>query len=437
MASVKSFFLSRKTILTLISLMLAVVVTGYFIPQKFLTSPEDLDKWQAANPAVATVTKFLGLDHIYTSPLFAALLLLFLLSLSLSSYEQFRAAVRRTFGASGPPVTFSGEGNVADATAAVRALGYIPLGDNSLARRFVRNPWGYWGNFCLHAGIALSIAGSLAVVLFEKRGLTELIEGEVHEVGSPWTTEDRGLVAGHLVLPEPVRLDAVRREYYETDNLKQLYVDFSFLSAEGSETPYTMHINQTVFHRGIRAFQGKKYGHAFYVSFDDGKGGTHGQIFTVPHPSDRQTARFKRFNVDWSLYDFKAKYFTDAARASMMVTNPEFILKLQEGKTVIAEASLTKGRPVRIGPYTATLVEVRPWAGLIFMDTPGMGILFFGFFITVLGGFLHYFTPPREFSVAGSESGVSIGWSALRDPPLYRQEYETVVNSLSGSVHEK
>ncbi|WP_236685631.1 cytochrome c biogenesis protein ResB [Geobacter pickeringii] len=104
MKSLKRFFLSRSTVITLIILMLCVVLTGYFIPQRFLTTPPELEKWRLAHPAFATTVRWFALDHVYTSPWFALLLLLFFASLSLSTVEQFRAAYRRTFSPAGGAV---------------------------------------------------------------------------------------------------------------------------------------------------------------------------------------------------------------------------------------------------------------------------------------------------------------------------------------------
>lgn len=434
MNSLKRFFLSRSTVITLIVLMLAAVVVGYLIPQRFLTAPADLEKWQLANPALSTLAGWLALDHLYTSPLFSLLLALFFVSLSLSTVEQFRAAQRRTFspagGGQGVAVAAPGSAVAAE----IRKLGYLPVGSTGNGRRYVRHPWGYWGNFLLHLGLVVSILASLAITLLEKRGLIELIEGEIHAPGAPWTNEERGLLSPSLRLPRPVRLDRIQAEFWENDNIKQLYTDFSFLGPQGETASYAMHINKTVYHDGVRVFQGKRHGHAFYVSLVDERGGQHGEIFSVAYPTKRDKAGYGEFILPWSPYGLKAKYYGDAGRQSMTSENPELVLRLVEGKKLLAELSLTKGATGALGPYTATLVEVKRWAGLIFIDTVGMGGIFFGFFVIALGGALNYFAPPREFTVRDDDGGCRVSWQAAGSEKLYRDEYEMILERFTGSA---
>ncbi|WP_298268812.1 cytochrome c biogenesis protein ResB [Geobacter sp.] len=433
MKSLKRFFLSRSTVISLICLMLGVVVGGYFIPQRFLTAPAELEKWQLAHPTFAILMRWFALDHVYTSPWFALILLVFLVSLSLSTVEQFRAASRRTFsppGEGGETAVLAVPGS--EVVAAIGKLGYLPVGKRGEGRRLVRHPWGYWGNFLLHLGIAVTIVASLMIVLLEKRGLVELIEGEVYVPGMPWTSEERGLISHSLRLPQPVRLDRIRAEFWENDNLKQLYTDFSFLSPTGAAASYGMHINSTVYHDGIRVFQGKRQGHAFYVRLVDERGGRHDEIFPIPYPPKRDRAGYGEFILPWSPYGLKAKYYADASRRTMAGENPELVLRLTEGRRVVADLSLTRGGTGMLGPYRATLVAVKRWAGLIFIDTVGMGGIFFGFFIIVLGGAFNYFFPPREFTVRDADGGCRVSWRAAGSEKLYRDEFETILHRFAG-----
>jgi len=180
MKNIKQFLLSRKIVLTLIVLIFATVVLGYIFPQKFTSSGEQLEKWREAYPYMVPWVNRLGLDHVYTTPWFAALLACFLLTLIFSTVEQAKLSYRRTFGpgfvpdSEGVTVSLDREGIIK----AVGKAGYFLSYKDDSAVRFIRHPYGYWGNVLLHSGIAVAILASLMIVATEKRGLVHLVEGE-------------------------------------------------------------------------------------------------------------------------------------------------------------------------------------------------------------------------------------------------------------------
>lgn len=427
----KRFFLSRTTVITLIILMLGAVLLGYFFPQRFLSSPAELDAWQLANPTLALLWRSLALDHVYTSPWFAVLLLLFLVSLIFSTWQQFLLAMRRMREEGNGGESFETESSPERVAAAMRSAGYRQVGGTSGgALRFVRHPWGYWGNFLLHLGIVVSIAASLVILLWEKRAVTHLVEGEIHEPGQPWYQEERGLLAASLTLPEPVRLDRVLPRYYPNDNLRQLVTEFSFMGAGGAATPLSMEINRSRTYRGIRVFQGKSFGKAFFVVFTRG-GEEHREIFMLDNPPDRNTASYKEFTLGWLPYEFKAKFHADAERRNVDSLTPLFAMRLAQGTKVVGELSLRPGETGRLGDYTAQLVSVERWGGLIFIHTTGMEGIFFGFFILCVGGALSYFCPPREFMAVPGAGGCRLFWRATRFERLYREEFDMMAQRLN------
>ena len=152
----KRFFLSRKTILALIVLILAAIVIGYLFPQRFATAPSVMDEWKDAHPFRVPWVERLGLDHVYSTPWFAALLFVFLLSLGISTYEQIKISTKKTFG--GLPAGGESFRIIADEDeliSAIKTQGYFRAAKNEEGYRFVKRPWGYWGNVLLHIGIVI------------------------------------------------------------------------------------------------------------------------------------------------------------------------------------------------------------------------------------------------------------------------------------------
>lgn len=431
MLSFKRFFLSRKTILTLIILILAAIIIGYLFPQRFAAPPSEMERWRETNSFWVPWVERLGLDHVYSTPWFAALLFVFLFSLGISTYEQIKISTKKTFG--GLPAGVESFRIIADENeliSAIKTQGYFRAAKNEEGYRFVKHPWGYWGNVLLHIGIVLTIASSLLIVLTQKRGVLNLVEGEITIPGAPWAAEENGLMAGKLVLPEAVRLDKVIAEFWETDDLKQLTTAISFIDPQGRINKHTLAINQTIDSKGLRIYQSYNYGDAFFVKFVDLEGRRNGVILQIQSPSKRDRASYGNFNLEGAPYLLKAKYFADAGKRSMDSTNPLLVLRLMDKGKVMGEINLRKGESGKIGPYTASFLDASKWAGIIFVDITGMPGIFLGFFVIIAGSGLTYFMPPREFIVRREGGEFSIAWKAARFENFYKEEFESVLKDI-------
>lgn len=432
MHKLRRLFLSRKTVLTLIFLILASIVTGYVFPQRFSSSPEMMEKWQYANPFWAHWVERFGLDHVYSTPWFSVLLFLFLISLTVSTYEQIKTSIRKTFGAgvSSGGKTIKVNASEEELAVSIKKKGYIQIFKNDEIRRFVKHPWGYWGNVLFHLGIVISIASSLLVVLTEKRGVLTLVEGEVHIPGYPWRLEENGIFAGRFALPEAVRIEKVNPEFWETDNIKQLTSEVSFISPAGKVKKYNISINEILNYKGLRIYQQNRFGNAFFVEFIDREGRKTGSILQIERPPRRDKASYENFNIEGTPYGIKAKYYADADKKSMISENPLLVLRLVDNKRLIGEVSLKKGESSTLGPYTVQLAGVSKWTGLIFLDITGMSGIFFGFFLIILGGCLNYITPPREFYCRKIDNKFILTWRAAKFEHLYLEEYKRAVEGL-------
>lgn len=436
MIKIKKLLLSRKTVLSLILLILGTIILSYLFPQRFLTSPDELKKWHDLHPFWAQWHKMLGLDHVFTTPWFAALLFLFLVALLIATYEQIKISIKKTFGQGIPSGEKSSKLSVPEGEliSAIKKQGYFKIAGNQTWFRFVKHPWGYWGNVLLHLGIVITIASSLLIVLTQKRGLLHLVEGEVHIPGSQWYDESKGILAGNFILPEAVRVDNVISEFWETDDLKQLRTTLSFIDPQGRFTQHALAINSPVNYKGIRIYQTQDFGDAFFVEFNDKDGRRIGKILQMQNPLQKDKPSYRNFQLEEMPYLLKAKYFADAEKNSMNSTNPLLVLRLVDDEKVVSELPLKNGESGQLGPYMVQLAGVSKWSGFIFVDITGMPGIFFGFFIIILGSGLTYFMPPREFYVKKEDSEISLMWKASRFESLYREEHEKVLSELG---HEK
>jgi cytochrome c biogenesis protein len=432
MTTMKRFFLSRKTILTLIVLILGAIAAGYIFPQSFSTSPDEIEKWQEGHPFLALWAKTLGLHHVYSTSWFAILLFLFMVSLTISTVEQIKKSSKKTFGEG------VGQGGNKTTTKVppeelkkiIKNAGYMKVAEKDTLIRFVKYPWGYWGSALLHLGIMIVIGSSLLIVLTQKRGLLNLVEGETFVPGSPWFVEENGVLAGRFVTPEAVKLEKVNPEFWETDELKQLSTEVSFIDIQGGIKKNVLAVNQTIDYRGLRIYQSHSFGNAFFVEFGDGGGGKRGVILQLENPTARDKASYGNFNFEEMPYLVKAKYFADAEKKSMESANPLLVMRLVDKGTTLGELPLRIGEEGQIGSYTVKLVKGSKWAGLIFVDITGMEGIFFGFFIIIVGSGLTYFMTPREIYLKGEGDQTHLTWKASRFEDVYKGEFDIIKGAL-------
>lgn len=433
MATVKAFFLSRKTVLVLFMLILGTVAASAFFPQKFLASPENLKAWGLEHPFLASWYRVLGFDHAFTTPWFAAFLLLFLISLVLSSIEQFTIAWNKTRSVFSPqqgePLRVPGPARRVQEICAGR--GYFRIREQGGRSKWVRHPWGYWGNFLLHFGMVVVICASLVLVLTEKRGLLSLREGEVFHPENPWTHEELGLAAGEFILPFSVRLDAVRLQFWQDFKPRTITSDVSFLTGDGDVRQHAVSVSDKLSHKGLLVYQYSNFGHAFALEFTDAAGRRVEQILELFHPDKPHEPRYRDFELDWMPYRLQTKYYADADRKSFDHGNPLLVLRLKKNNEIVGEQlSLKAGEAGTLGGYTVRLVRVCKWSEIIFNEVKGMPIIFVGFFIIIAGCCLHYFTPPRVLLLREERGTFEAEWHGTRFAECYDDEREQLLAAL-------
>ncbi len=424
----KRFFLSRKTVISLIALILFAVFLSYAIPQRMSVPALTLQKWQEANPSLARITDLCGLDHLYTTPWFAVLLGLFFLTLCLSSIQQFSIARQKTFRLLLPAAVnwVSVSSDVDEIKKTMKKNGYLKCTKSNGAMRFVKQPWGYWGNFMLHFGILIVIVSSLLLVITQKRGVLALVENEINVPGTQWLIEERGVLTKSFILPKAVVLNRVMPEFWENDNLKGLRSSMRFVDQQGRYEQLELGINEIVEYMGITIYQSQRFGKAFYVELKNVLGEKRIILLPIENPAKRNVAGYGDFRFNSIPFFVRAKFYADAEKKSMSGENPLLVMRFMDRERLIGELSLKVGESGKIGPFTASLLETAGWSGIIFTDITGMPGIFFGFFIIIVGGGLIYFTPPREFYIKKEDGTLFIAWKATRFENFYMDEFERI-----------
>jgi hypothetical protein len=182
-----------------------------------------------------------------------------------------------------------------------------------------------------------------------------------------------------------------------------------------------------VTHGGIRIYQKQQLGNSFYINLHDSKGEVKRLRLDIPYPGNRDKPAYGDFLFAEIPYPVKAKYLADAARQSMYDLNPILTLRLIEGRSIIGELGLRLHQEGKLGPYRATLIDIKRWTTLICVRIHGIPLVFLGFFFIILGAFLVYCMPPREFYVQRQDDKLCVGWLPGRFADLYRDEYDQIM----------
>lgn len=435
MVHIKKILLTRKMVLTLIFLIISAMLLSVFVPQKFTATSEELKEWYQTHPLMSKWAQGMGMDHIYTTPWFAILLLMFILSMILSACDQILLAWKTTFAEPSGAISEGGKIPVSKEKikAVCRKFGYLQTAGEKGNLSFVKHPWGFWGNSLLHTGIVIVLLASLWIVLHQRRGLISLWEDAMFKPGDPWQAEERGLAATRFVLTKTVKLDRVRPEFYENNRLKQLNAELSFIGEDNSVSHYPISVNNMLRYDGLDIYQSLNFGHAFFVLFSDEIGSSHPAILKILHPESLEKPSYGEFKIYWMdlPYLLQAKYYVDVNKNDINSSDPLLVLRLLEEEKEVGQLRLRVGEQGKIGQYDAWLVKAALWTDIIFVDLHGMTFIFIGFGVIILGGGLNYFTPPRKLLAKKDGDGYILHWQASKFPEFYSAEKNKIFDVLS------
>lgn len=414
--------------LALLVAILFSILLASLIPQSFLTPEPDMLQWRQEYRWAAPAARVLGLHHVFTTGWFALILLMSLFSMALSAFEQGRRAWSRTFAAlpvSGGVAIVADEAAVA---AAMKASGYMRL--HGPVVRYVRHPWGYWGNFLLHAGLVVTVGASLVIALTQQRATLLLVKGEPHYSDEPWGLEENGLLADPLVFPQTVELARVEPQFFATGKVRQLQSLVKFRDGSGNESVRKIGVNEMVAVDGVHIYQSTDFGHAFRVDFTEPDGRLHHFTIPVGHPQSFAGAGYRDLRLPISPDRLEAKYFADEERKSLTRGSPVLTLRLMTEEREIGRTTLRLGNAGTLGQFRVRLTEVICWTELVLVRITGMSGIFTGFALIILGTVCSYCLPPREFRLAEEDGKRLISWGAERFAGFYLEERDRVLSRL-------
>jgi len=426
----KAALTARSAVLALLLLLAASMAVAAVVPQAGRQAGEGVVNHGAPGDPP---WRALGADHVFSTPWFAVLSLLFVAALALSTLDQLRLALARTRQ---PPGDGDGEERASTLPSdhverILRSAGYRRLGVAGDRSRHVRHWQGYWGNFLLHAGITVAALSAATYLLTEHRTTVLVVSGRPAVDWRDGAASLRGLLARDVPLPLEVTLYRVEPTFGASDQLVELSSRLVFTDRDGSSREVRVAVNDHQDHRGVTVYQLLRYGHAFLLELRGGSEPPVELLVKMPFPARRGAASY----ADQPLGDgrlLRAKYYASADRRELLSEAPELVLRLQEGERVLGEASLLAGQAVQLGARVFRLARVGWWTELLFEGSLGVSGIFAGFGLLVAGAVLVFFVAPREVVVRAAPPGCTVRWRATRFPEMHRQERELLLARCTG-----
>ena len=206
--------------------------------------------------------------------------------------------------------------------------------------------------------------------------------------------------------------------------------------AAGTVSSLVTSINRSAGYKGLRIYHAAQYGDAFTVTFTDPSGVGHSETIAAQQPVSPLVEGYSdEYPLSWSPYRLSAKYFADVDKKTLGSDRPQLILRLTDGGREAARTSLIRGDKSMLGKYRVELDSVEKWVKLVVVDITGIPAVFTGFAIIMLGGLLHFMTPPRDLIALQQPNGsYKVFWKTSVFKEFYDDERVGIAEKLQSRV---
>ena len=419
----RNLLTARVTVLALLVASVAVMTVAAVVPQVGLEADGGVGLSRQSS-RWTELSASLGLDRVFSTRWFAALALLFVVSLALSALEQLRLARARTFLI---PPEGSGQGatestlSVGEVSAVLREEGYRRLSDAPGRSRYVRHWHGYWGAFLLHAGMVVTVLFSATYVLTEHRAKVRVASGGPTSLADAVIAAKRGLFARDVPLPAELSLYRVEPTFGANDQLVDVASEVVFRDGRGTPRDVRVAVNDYQDYQGVVVYQLVKFGNVFDLHARDEAGRGSEVRVRLAYPQKRDVPSYGTEPLGDGR-TLKVKYWPRGDRSGMALADPELVVRLYDGERLLGEASLREGEEAQLGGTAVRLVRVGWWTELLFEGSLGTTGIFVGFGVLLAGGVLAFFVVPREVVVRAHPGGCTVVWRTARFADMYEDE---------------
>lgn len=427
----------KHTVIILISLTVAASLFGVLIPQTGMYSPSSFSAWQAKNPHLYAMVDHLGLNRVFTSAWFIALVFLLSVALCITSWQQFVKAyvLFRRHSLPPPPDLIV---NVKPSSPGVfekimeikgfkkRLMPGVKCEKEEWFSLWSKHRWGVWGGFILHAGLLIVILSSLYAFAFQKWGFVQLIEGDTFSGrGEDFISQSRGVLAGSFEPGFQIHLKKFIRDYWDTEELKELRSEV-VISDGITERNLSVIKGEPVAVGHVKIYQSGYFGYTVKLSLVKKEEEVVPSYFSLDM-AERGKPLVGRTDFPKSAYICRFALQLDRTGNSLYARDPSLQVRFFKDGREIRSAVLALGEETIVEGNRFRFVEIRNWSGFFFTENRLLPLVYIGFFLSMTGIFVIYLFSPQAIYFSFTEGGdrqlvLSVAVSCRRGKRLLLEE---------------
>jgi cytochrome c biogenesis protein len=433
------FISSLKLTIVLIIFLIILAVLGTLLPQN-----EEPAFYQEHYAGKASLILKLGLDHLYRSPLFLSVALLFLLNLTACSLKNLLTKISRLKVKSTEFKPVSREDRLLTETLNQVRPEIGLLADLLKKKSFrvktleLKNETlisarkglvGLFGPEIVHFGLLLIILGGLGSALLSYRNTIALLEGKQAEL------EGKNLI---------LRLDRFTTEFYPNGIVRDWKSQVSILEDNQVKTSGTIEVNKPLSYRGLNFYQ-MSYGYNWDKTRVKLKIKSGNEQITTEIDTGQSQVLSPRLELKVISFvpDFQIDNTGQVFSRSAEPANPAVLLQLEEDKKVIFSGWVFYLHPdfsrfhrkskedleVKLESFTAPEFSV-----LEAVCDPAANLVWFGCFLLVVGLFASFYFPYRELIISKRVDGQYAAMSLGRKS---RDRFSAEIGELAKAINPK
>lgn len=417
-----------------LAIVLLLMIAIFSISGTVIEQGQSLEFYQANYPEHPAVFGFLswkvlltlGLDHVYRTWWFLALLILFGTSLTACTFtRQFPAlkAARRWKFYDQPrqfeKLALSAEldtGSLSSLTQLLQHRRYRvfpPEGDALYARKGIV---GRIGPIVVHVGIVLILAGGIWGAMTGFLGQEMVPSGESFQVKN--IVEAGPLAEGQVPKDWSLRVNRFWIDYTPTGGIDQFYSDMSVLDKLGQEVKRkTIYVNEPLRYRGVTFYQTDWGIAAIQVRINKSP------ILQLPMAQLNTNGKGRIWGT-W----IPTKPDLSAG-VSLLARDLQGMLLLYDAKGQLI-STLRPGMSIDVNGVTLKIVEVIGSTGLQIKADPGIPIVYTGFTLLMLGVVMSYVSHSQIWALQ-KDGHLYVGGRTNRAQVAFEREILEILDQLS------